>query len=70
MNYASNCKLLKPQVFRLFLVPFPPEAMLKSQISLQRLAQPKEIAAAIAFLVSDDASYISGSTLAVDGRWL
>ncbi|WP_334857115.1 hypothetical protein [Nostoc sp.] len=22
MNYASNCKRLKPQAFRLFLVPF------------------------------------------------
>ena len=45
----------------------PPEALLKSKTSLQRLAQPEEIAAAVTFLVSDDASYISGSTLAVDG---
>lgn len=44
-----------------------PDALLKSQTSLQRLAKPEEIAAAVAFLVSDDASYISGSTLAVDG---
>lgn len=43
-----------------------PDALLKSQTSLQRLAKPEEIAAAVAFLVSDDASYISGSTLAVD----
>ena len=44
-----------------------PEALLKSQGALRRLAQPKEIAAAVAFLVSDDASYVTGSTLAVDG---
>ena len=44
-----------------------PEALSKSKTSLQRLAQPEEIAAAVAFLVSDDASYITGSTLAVDG---
>jgi 3-oxoacyl-[acyl-carrier protein] reductase len=44
-----------------------PDALLKSKTSLQRMAQPQEIAAAVAFLVSDDASYISGSTLAVDG---
>jgi NAD(P)-dependent dehydrogenase (short-subunit alcohol dehydrogenase family) len=44
-----------------------PEALLKSKTSLQRLAQPEEIAAAVMFLVSDDASYITGSTLAVDG---
>ena len=44
-----------------------PEALLKSKAALQRLAQPEEIAATIAFLVSDDASYITGSTLAIDG---
>jgi 3-oxoacyl-[acyl-carrier protein] reductase len=49
------------------LQEFPPEALLKSMSSLQRFAQPEEIAAAVAFLVSDDASYITGSTLAVDG---
>ena len=35
--------------------------------ALGRLAEPQEIAAAVAFLVSADASYITGSTLAVDG---
>ena len=44
-----------------------PETLVKCQTALQRLAQPEEIAAAVAFLVSDDASYITGSTLAVDG---
>jgi NAD(P)-dependent dehydrogenase (short-subunit alcohol dehydrogenase family) len=32
-----------------------------------RLAEPEEIAAAVAFLASADASYVTGSTLAVDG---
>ncbi|WGV26854.1 SDR family NAD(P)-dependent oxidoreductase [Halotia branconii] len=45
----------------------PPNTVLKTTASLQRLAQPKEIAAVVAFLVSDDASYITGSTLAADG---
>ncbi len=32
MNYANNCKLLKPQVFQLFLVPFGSDALLPGQI--------------------------------------
>ncbi|WP_420111018.1 SDR family NAD(P)-dependent oxidoreductase [Pseudactinotalea sp.] len=34
---------------------------------LRRLAEPEEIAAAITFLASDDASFITGTTIAVDG---
>lgn len=34
---------------------------------MRRLARPEEIAAAICFLASDDASYITGTTLCVDG---
>jgi len=37
------------------------------RIPLRRFASPDEIAAAHAFLVSDDASYITGQTLFVDG---
>ena len=38
-----------------------------SRTPLQRLGEPDEIAAAVAFLASDDASYITGQTLYVDG---
>ena len=36
-------------------------------VHLQRAGKPKEMAKAILFLCSDDSSYISGSTLTVDG---
>jgi NAD(P)-dependent dehydrogenase (short-subunit alcohol dehydrogenase family) len=41
-----------------------------SRIPLGRLGRPDEIAAAIAFLASDDASFITGTTLYVDGGFL
>ncbi|MDO8685134.1 MAG: SDR family oxidoreductase [Clostridiales bacterium] len=37
---------------------------------LRRLGETNEIAAAVSFLLSDDASFITGTDLAVDGGYL
>lgn len=43
------------------------EARYLSGVPMKRFAAPEEIAAAIAFLLSDDATFITGQTLHVDG---
>lgn len=45
-------------------------AMIESMHPMKRLAEPEEIAGAAVFLVSDDASFVTGETLAVDGGWV
>ncbi|MEY9848072.1 3-oxoacyl-[acyl-carrier-protein] reductase [Streptacidiphilus sp. MAP5-3] len=42
-------------------------AEIVSQVPLARYAQPEEIAAAVRFLSSDDAAYITGAVIPVDG---
>ena len=38
-----------------------------SSVPLKRFGQPEEVASAVAFLASSDASYITGVELHVDG---
>jgi NAD(P)-dependent dehydrogenase (short-subunit alcohol dehydrogenase family) len=48
----------------------PVEDQLIAMTPMGRLARPEEIASVIAFLASDDASYMTGSEVYVDGGWI
>mgnify|MGYP001618771701 CR=1 FL=1 len=41
-----------------------------ADIPLKRIGKPEEISAAVIFLASEEASYVTGATFYVDGGWL
>lgn len=49
--------------------PKQAEALL-SRAPLKRAGKPEEIASAVVYLASDEASYTTGTTLYIDGGWL
>lgn len=50
----------------------PKDAMdaLLAGVPLKRAGRPEEVSAAVVFLASEEASYVTGATLYVDGGWL
>ena len=46
------------------------EARITADIPLRRFARPAEVATVVAFLASDEASYINGATIDVNGGWV
>jgi len=44
-------------------------AVLTSGMVLKKMGKPEDVAAAVAFLASDEASFITGTALVVDGGY-
>jgi meso-butanediol dehydrogenase / (S,S)-butanediol dehydrogenase / diacetyl reductase len=77
-NIRANCVCpggVQTNIAKGIIDRIPPEQLVKmGQLALthsliKRQAQPEEIARAALFLCSDDASFITGHTLVVDGGW-
>lgn len=67
-NIAVNC--VAPGATKTTMTAGIPEKLMEgllAKIPYRRLAEPEEIAAAHAFLASDEAAYITGQVLFVDG---
>jgi NAD(P)-dependent dehydrogenase (short-subunit alcohol dehydrogenase family) len=50
--------------------PAETERRVAASIPLQRVAAPDDVAAAVAFLASPDAAYITGISIPVDGGYV
>lgn len=62
--------ILTPMSADLLIPDSPSRQYYESRIPLGRIGQPQEIASAAAFLLSDDASYITSAELLIDGGFI
>jgi len=67
-----RCNAICPGAIHTRISPAPGSELHQRQISktfLGRVGEPVEVANAALFLASDEASYVTGAVLAVDGGW-
>lgn len=69
INNVAPGAIRTPINAQLMSDPLLMKALMKN-IPLQRLGSPEEVAGAVAFLCGDDAAYMTGSTLFLDGGLL
>ncbi len=69
VNAVAPGTILTPLVRRNFELGLLDREGVLSRTPLGRLGEPAEIASVVRFLASDDASYVTGQTIRVDGGW-
>jgi 3-oxoacyl-[acyl-carrier protein] reductase len=68
-RFGVTVNAISPNAETRMIASIPPEkkAELAASIPIGRFAAPKEMRAAVSFLASDEAGYITGTVLPVDG---
>jgi 3-oxoacyl-[acyl-carrier protein] reductase len=69
-RYSINVNVIAPGFFDTFLtqqIPADVKEKFLNRIPLRRMGNPEEIAALVAFLSSDESSYITGQVIQMDG---
>lgn len=69
VNAIAPGTILTPLVVKNFATGLLDRDAVLDRTPMRRLGQPAEVAAVAAFLLSADASYMTGQTLHVDGGW-
>lgn len=70
VNAIAPGAILTPMAAAIFEREPHLEAIITADIPLGRFARPAEVATVVAFLASDEASYINGATIDVNGGWV
>lgn len=68
-NTVCPGAILTPMIEHLYVEDPARRTDMEERTPMRRLGYPEEIAAAIAFLLSDQASFITATDLVVDGGW-
>ncbi|WP_420409138.1 SDR family NAD(P)-dependent oxidoreductase [Hoeflea sp.] len=72
-NVRANCVIpgvIDTSMVRIMDDPAAGQAWLDQRVPMKRLGRPEEVAKVVCFLASDDASYVTGASLVVDGGYL
>ena len=69
-NAVCPTTTITPAVEKIFREMPEVEEAMKKDCVLPRFGLPQDIANAVAFLASDEAGYITGQTIAVDGGYV
>jgi len=66
-RFGVKVNVVAPGLIETDMTKDIPHAEIKKAIPMARVGKPEEVARVIRFLCSDDASYITGQTIAING---